>query len=169
MHRQLVHSEKTNLNIQHDLVVIAEQIHHPQNLGMIFRVCEAMGVKHIYLLNCTVDMGNRKFQKPTRNTEKHVTFSAHQDAKILFEELRTVQYKILALEITTESKDLRNFTFEQGAKYALLVGSEKNGVSQESLTAVDDCIHIPMFGTNLSMNVMTSLSIGLFEAVRQMS
>ena len=163
--RQLTHSEKAPIETAHDIVVIAESIHNPDNMGMIFRVCEAMGVKAIHFLHCSVELSNKKVGKAARNTERHVAHSIHHDLKIL-EQLRSQGYQLLGLEITTTSEDLRNATFPKG-KYALVIGAERNGMSTEVLASIDRSIHIPMFGNNLSMNVVTAMSIGLFELLRQ--
>lgn len=163
--RQLTHSEKTSIETAHDIIVIAEGIHNPDNMGMIFRVCEAMGVKAIHFLHSSVELRNKKVRKAARNTEEHIPHSIHHDLDILTQ-LRSQGYELLGLEITTASEDLRSAAFPKG-KYALVIGAERNGMSPEVLASIDRSIHIPMFGSNLSMNVVTALSIGLFEILRQ--
>ena len=49
---------------------------------------------------------------------------------------------------------------------ALLVGHETHGVSQEIMALCDGIIEIPMWGVNISMNVMVSLAITLFEVMK---
>jgi len=163
--RQLSHSDKVPIETTHDIVVVAEGIHNPDNMGMIFRVCEAMGVKVIHFLHSSVDLNSKKITKAARNTERSVKHELHHDLDIL-KQIGTAGYELIGLEITTASEDLRQASFPKG-KYALVIGAERNGMSQQVLDLIDRSIHIPMFGNNLSMNVVTAMSIALFEILKQ--
>jgi len=46
-----------------------------------------------------------------------------------------------------------------------VVGHETDGVSKEVLEMVDEIVEIPMFGVNISLNVMVSLAVVLFRAI----
>ena len=48
---------------------------------------------------------------------------------------------------------------------ALVVGNETTGVSKEVLETADEIVEIPMFGVNVSLNVMVSLAIVLYKVV----
>ena len=43
---------------------------------------------------------------------------------------------------------------------AVVVGNETTGVSKEVLEMCDSIVELPMFGVNISLNVMVSLGIG---------
>ena len=49
---------------------------------------------------------------------------------------------------------------------ALVVGHETDGVSQEVMDASDYIAELPMWGINISLNVMVSLGIMLYEVMR---
>jgi tRNA G18 (ribose-2'-O)-methylase SpoU len=48
---------------------------------------------------------------------------------------------------------------------ALVVGNETIGVSKEVLKMADEIIELPMFGVNISLNVMVSLAIVLYKII----
>ena len=76
--------------------------------------------------------------------------------------LQKQNYSIYNLEITSTSLPLREVDFSN-KKIALIAGNEKHGVSEKSLSLVDDSIHIDMYGNNSSMNVITALSIATYK------
>ena len=51
---------------------------------------------------------------------------------------------------------------------ALVLGHETRGVSKEALDMADAIVELPMFGINTSMNVMVSLGIVMYEAVKKL-
>lgn len=50
---------------------------------------------------------------------------------------------------------------------ALIVGHETDGVSQEVMDICDMIVEIPMWGVNVSLNVMVSLGIVLFKVMEK--
>ena len=48
---------------------------------------------------------------------------------------------------------------------ALIVGNESYGISKEVLDLCDGVVEIPMYGVNISLNVIVSLGIVLFKAL----
>jgi len=50
----------------------------------------------------------------------------------------------------------------------LIVGNETTGVSKEVLKMADAVVEIPMFGVNISLNVMVSLGVVLYKVVERM-
>jgi len=81
--------------------------------------------------------------------------------------IRVRDYQPLyALEITSESKDI--FQTELSGMFSIVVGNERQGISQELLDICSAAIHVPMYGGNGSMNVAHALAIALYEWRRQM-
>ena len=69
----------------------------------------------------------------------------------------------IALEITNNSKPLREINFAKLGKVALIVGNERRGISKEFLSQSDKSVHIDMYGKNSSMNVATALAIACYK------
>ena len=166
MPTQLTHAQSSNAIPQHKVIVIAENIHSPENVGAIFRIAEAMGVQKLYLTGITADLNNRKVKKTARDTHTRLLSEKFDSTTELIPKLKAEGFITLGLEITDQSQDLRNFVFEVENKYALFVGSERSGIQEDTLQLLDHTIHIPMFGKNSSMNVATALGVGLWEVVK---
>ncbi len=165
--RQLNHSETINSSKTFSLVVLCEDIHSPQNVGMIFRICEVMGVQHLYLTGTSPAPPDRKISKAARSAEKKVLFTWAEDTSLILGQLKAENYALIGLEITDESKDIRTFDFSDFGKIGLIVGAENYGISEATLHQLDWAIKIPMFGKLTSLNVVSALSIGLYEITKQ--
>lgn len=166
---QLEHNEIHNEERKFPIAVVCDNITSAENVGMIFRISEAMGVEHIYLCGDTLGPDHKKVLKTSRSTEKYVnhTSSASTLASVL--ELKAQGYNIVALEVTNDSLILNEADLSPFAKIALVIGNEQHGVDAEILKAVDLSLAIKMFGKNTSINVVNSLSIALYEITKQLS
>jgi tRNA G18 (ribose-2'-O)-methylase SpoU len=85
-------------------------------------------------------------------------------AERFLDERETFQ-PLIALELTSTSRAI--FTTELPADCTFVIGSERHGIPAALLSACDSAIHIPMYGTNGSMNVTHALGVALFEWRRQ--
>jgi tRNA G18 (ribose-2'-O)-methylase SpoU len=76
-------------------------------------------------------------------------------------------YQLIALETSSDALNIFELTFPR--KTAFIIGNEVNGISERLLNKADTKIFIPIPGPVTSLNVSHSLSVGLFEWLRQMS
>lgn len=145
------------------LVVIAENLHSPSNIGMITRLCEAFGVKTLYLSGPYSNTHSEKFRKTARAAENYLTIITSEDTVSVMQALRAQHYQIIALEITKDSRSIRSLTVKKSAPIAVIVGSERHGIAPLTLKTVDDAYHIEQYGKTGSLNVSTALAIALHE------
>lgn len=167
--RQLEHTEVKNTIRKFPLVVICENIESPENVGMVFRNCEAMGVEEIIFTGSSIRPPNRKIRKISRATDRSVKHSYTSSTITAIEELRKQNYEIIAIEITENSESLPECRFYGNKKYAFIVGSEKHGIEETTLHLVDKSAEIPLYGNNTSINVVSALTIALYEISKQLS
>lgn len=166
--KQLSHEEIKNIDQQFPIIVLCENFLSPENIGMTFRICEAMGVAHLYLTGTSPNVPNRKVVKAARSAHKRVQYSHQLDTASLLQQLKVDGFTLIGLEITNQSKDIRTFDFTKFDKIAFIAGAERYGISDATLQVLDATIHIPMYGLGTSMNVVTALSIGLYEITKQL-
>lgn len=132
-----------------------------------FRVADALGVEKIFLTGESIVPPNPKIKKTSRATEKYVEYEYQENPILVINKLKNFGYKIISLEITSASLDVKDFYFSNEEKICLILGSENSGVCQELLDASDKSIHIPMLGNNSSMNVANACSIATYELTRR--
>ena len=68
---------------------------------------------------------------------------------------------------TTPDTDVLHTDADLTGPTAILMGTEKQGLTETALAAADLRVRIPMAGTVNSLNVATAAAIVLYEAVRQ--
>ncbi len=161
--KQLNHSEFNKKDIKYPITLLVDNLEDPRNIGSIFRISDALGVNKIYLTGTSPTPPNSKIRKTSRSTEKYITFKYFKKAEEVIEKLQTKNTLIIALEITSKSKDIKNFRCSPNANLCLIIGSENKGISEKLLNLADDCIYVPMLGNNSSMNVANVTAIAVYE------
>lgn len=69
---------------------------------------------------------------------------------------------IYALEITSGAKKISEFNFKE--PFALVIGNEVSGISDDVLSLCADTVMIPMSGVKESLNVSVAFGIALYAA-----
>lgn len=144
--------------------VICENIRSIYNVGSIFRTSDGFGVKKIFLCGYTGTPEHPHINKTALGAEKVIPWEKRRQTWRVIERLKKEGVKIVALEQTKDSIDIRNFkpTFPM----ALVVGNEVKGVSKAILKRCDASVHIPMVGIKESFNVASAFGIAGWEIVR---
>lgn len=150
------------------ITVVCDEVYFQQNIGSIFRICDAFGVEKIIFTGENFVLSERKVNKTSRNTHKTVPFEIIKNKNTVIRKLQEGNYKIIALEITDSSTSIEKIEFKN-QPIALIIGSEIYGISENLLQTATITSHISMHGKNSSMNVANSLSISLYEITKQLS
>lgn len=163
---QLTHSNSKFEKHKFPIVLICDNINNAPNIGSVFRIADAFGVEELIFCGKDVPIG-RRMTKTSRSTEKYVNYRTEAETEIVLSNLKKT-HRIIALEITEESKSLSDFKLKVKKPIALVIGNENYGIALPVLKLCDTVIHIDMFGHNSSMNVVQAASIALFEITRQL-
>ena len=169
---QLTHHDHQASNTKFPLSIIANDLTSPLNVGSLFRICDALGLKTLYLCGKTPTPPDTKINKTSRSTEKYVDYEYQANAEALVTKLKNAGVFIISLEITTSSININSDEFKTAISgkqpVCLILGAENTGVSKALLSLSDISTHIPMVGNNSSMNVISAASIACFEITRNM-
>jgi tRNA G18 (ribose-2'-O)-methylase SpoU len=166
--KQLVYADYTPTKTTFPLIILLDDIKSPENVGAIFRIADTFGVERLAICGTSPAPPHKRINIGGRGAEKTVPFTYFADALGAIEQYRNAGYAILALEITDESRSIRDIDAQKLEKVVLIAGSEKHGVSQKILDAVDFAVHIPSFGVCLSMNVATSVAVAAYAITGQL-
>lgn len=160
---QLDHSHHRPAQSAVSLCYLAHDLDLPMNVGSLFRIADALGVEKIHLTGRSAVPPNSKLRRTSRAAEKHVPFSHAPDPIPVLHELKASGYRIISLELTSASIDVRKLVVQASDRICLVLGSENTGVCQALLDLSEQAVHIPMIGLNSSMNVATACAIATFE------
>jgi TrmH family RNA methyltransferase len=147
------------------LLIVAESVEKPGNLGAILRSADAAGVDALILCDPTIDLGNPNVVRSSRGTIFSVPVAEATSAETLAW-LRERGIKVAAA--TPEAAE--PFTkVDLRGPVAIVVGTEREGLSPLWRDQADVKARVPMLGRVNSLNVATATTLFVYEAVRQRS
>ncbi|MDY3364063.1 RNA methyltransferase [Riemerella anatipestifer] len=135
------------------LVVVLDNIRSMHNVGALFRTADAFLIEKIVLCGITPQPPHREIHKAALGATESVDWIYQKDISEAIKELKTQGYNIIGVEQTTDSISLSDFEINPNQKYALVLGNEVEGLSEEALSLYDSFIEIPQLGTKHSLNV----------------
>lgn len=147
------------------LVIVAESIEKPGNLGAILRTADAAGVDALLVCDPRLDVWNPNVVRASRGAVFSVPLVECENASAL-EWLKRGAIRIIA---ATPSAEEIYSNISLGKPVAIAVGTEDEGLSDFWLSNADVKVKIPMMGRVNSLNVSVSTALILYEAVRQRS
>lgn len=110
--------------------------------------------------------GNAKIKTSiARDSADYVTLTVKNSLPPILKNLKKEGYCLVGLEQTTNSTTLSEYKFKR--KTAIVVGAEREGLSQENLDLLDAVVEIPVWGMPYSYNVATATSLAIYEYCRQ--
>jgi tRNA G18 (ribose-2'-O)-methylase SpoU len=152
--------------------LLLDNLGSPENLGMLFRIADTMGVSEIWLCGEKRTSHLKKLSRTARGAERHVPFSYFETLEQAFKIIDEKALTLVALEISAKSIDLKKADFKtlNAAKNGLVlaVGAENLGLNAEILKRAALTVHIPTHGFCLSMNVATATAVAVYEITRQL-
>ena len=149
------------------LVVVLDNVRSMYNVGSVFRTADAFRIEAIYLCGITSCPPHPEIHKTALGAEDAVDWEYCKNSIETVKALQQQGYEVLAVEQVEGSTMLQNFTPEPDKKYAVVLGNEVKGVSQEVVDCCDGCLEIPQFGTKHSLNVSTTAGIVMWEITRK--
>ena len=145
------------------LILVAEAIEKPGNLGTMLRTADATGVTALVVCDPCTDIFNPNVVRASTGNLFTVPL-AEADPAATRAWLRAGRIRILA---ATPHARQRFTDVDLTGPVAIVVGTEQYGLSAGWLEACDLRVRIPMLGVADSLNVATATALLLYEAVRQ--
>lgn len=154
------HKPPTVLQAPRGLILALAPMRSNVNLSRIVRLCGCVGIKTI--IHCGQGKVDREI---ARDAADFVEVIQRRSLLPVLKQFRDDGYRMVGLEQTTGSSCLYEYAFAQ--KTALVVGAEREGLSQEELNALDDVVEIPVYGQPYSYNVATATTMAVYEYCKQ--
>ena len=145
------------------LILIAEDLEKPGNLGTILRTADATGVDAVIACDHKTDLNNPNVIRASIGTIFFIPV-AEATTEETFQWLKDNNIQSLAA-VPGADQEYTDINMKGGT--AIVVGAEDTGLSEAWKNGADENVGIPMLGKNDSLNVSTAAAIMLYEAVRQ--
>ncbi len=138
------------------MTLLAENMFHPQNASALVRHCEAFGVQNLHTVETMCPFNPNL--NIVRGTDKWIDIHKHNSTAEALASLRADGYRIIATTPHHKSCTPETFDVTQG-KFAIVMGTEKTGISDEVFAQADEFLKIPMCGMVESLNVSACAAI----------
>ncbi len=145
------------------LVLIAESVEKPGNLGAMLRTADAAGADAVIAASGVTDWGNPNVVRASKGTVFSVPVASGTSEQVL---AWLLGHKLPTVVATPDSATLYTDLDLTGG-VAIVLGAEHSGVSDIWPAVAGATVRIPMAGQVNSLNVATSAAVVIFEAVRQ--
>lgn len=149
--------------------IVADNIRSGQNVGSLFRNADAFGFGNVYLTGISPIPPNKEVLKTALGATESVLWRYFENEQDLISHLKENNIEILVIEQTSASIPLASFQPEKHKKYAIVLGNEVDGVSQQLIDHADLCIEIPQVGTKHSLNVSVCAGIVMWHFFNQLA
>jgi tRNA (guanosine-2'-O-)-methyltransferase len=148
---------------QPDLTLCLEEVHKPNNVSAIIRSADATGLHKIHAV--WPDKNMRTLSHTSAGARNWVEVDTHNSIDEATATLRAQDMQLLVTHLSAQAIDFRDVDYTRPT--AVILGSEKTGISRHALTLADQEIVIPMVGMVQSLNVSVAAALILYEAQRQ--
>lgn len=155
-------SEKT------PLAIILDDVRSMYNVGSVFRTADAFRAELICLCGITACPPHAEIHKTALGAEDSVVWKHYGSAVEAVSALKAEGFEVYALEQVEGSILLNDFVPCKDKKYAVILGNEVKGVSQDAVDMCDGALEIPQFGTKHSLNVSVSGGIAIWHFARHL-
>lgn len=146
------------------LVVIADGLQDPGNLGAIVRAAEAGGASGVVLTGASADPWGWKALRAAMGSTFRVPVVADADVVAVCDRLRAAGVRVLA---TTPRDGTAIYDADLRVPVAIAIGSEGAGLSAALTERADAHITIPMTSGVESLNAAVAAALAVYEARRQ--
>lgn len=147
------------------LVIVAESVEKPGNLGAILRTADAAHVDALLVCDPRVDLWNPNVIRASRGAVFTVP-TVEIDSSTALAWLKSKGMRVLAA--TPAANELYTDVDMKGP-IAITVGTEDTGLTDFWMKNADVKVKIPMLGQVNSLNVSIATALFTYEAVRQRS
>jgi RNA methyltransferase, TrmH family len=145
------------------LLVLAEAVEKPGNLGALLRCADAAGVTGLIVCDTATDINNPNVVRSSRGT----LFTVPVAEASLTETLSWLRARQIAIVAATPQAATNYTAADLTGPLVVAVGTEHEGLSPALIAEADVAVRIPMLGQVNSLNVATAAALVLYEAVRQ--
>mgnify|MGYP001160539840 FL=1 len=148
---------------QHDMTLLTDQVHKAQNISAMLRTADAVGMPEIHMVQPS--RGRLVYHHTAGGSGRFTGTVVHPDIQTGMGVLRDKGFKLYAAHWSDRAMHYREADYTQ--PFALVMGAEKEGLSDYAAEQADEHLTIPIIGMVESYNVSVAAGIILQEAMHQ--
>lgn len=150
-------------------IVVLENVQNPTNVGAIFRSAAALGMDGVLLTKGCADPLYRRCVRVSMGTVFQIPWAFIDESwpSDGMQTLKTLGFKTLSMALRNDSYAVDDPRLRQEDKLAILMGSEGDGLANETIAACDFTVKIPMYHDVDSLNVAAASAVAFWELRRR--
>ena len=142
-------------------IVVLDSVMNPTNVGAIFRSAAALGMDAVLLTPGSSNPLYRRSARVSMGTVFQIPWTFLSENWI--EELKNHGFKTAAMALRQDSVTISDPILAQEEKLAMVLGSEGDGLADETISSCDYTVLIPMYHGVDSLNVAAASAVAFYE------
>lgn len=139
--------------------IVLEDIYQAHNASAVLRSVDCFGIQNVHFIE------TRNFYKVSDDValgaSQWLTIHRHKNTRQTLTDLKQQGFKIVAT--TPHKNDKTIYDFDVTQKFALVFGTEKEGISNDIFDMADAFVKIPMYGFTESFNISVCAAMCMNE------
>jgi len=145
-------------------IVVLENVMNPTNVGAIFRSAAALGMDAVLLTRGCSDPLYRRAIRVSMGTVFQVPWTfIDETGKTYMELLHDLGFKTVSMALCEGSISIDSPALKEEDKLAILMGTEGDGLCDETIRKSDYIVNIPMAHEVDSLNVAAASAVAFWE------
>ena len=141
-------------------VVVIEAVTDTTNIGAIFRSAAALGIDAVLLTRDTCDPLNRRAVRVSMGSVFLVPWTW---LDVPISSLHEYNFRTVAMALTDQSIPLDDARLKAEPRLAIIMGTEGDGLPQQTISEADYTVRIPMAHGVDSLNVAAAAAVAFWE------
>ncbi len=163
LHRRPLPDAARLIAVSHRVAVL-EDIVNPTNLGAIFRSAAALGVEAVLLTPPCSDPLYRRAARVSMGTVFQVPWTYLSSHWI--GQLKEAGFKTVAMALREDSLPMDSPELSEQDRLAIVLGTEGDGLKNETISSCDYTVKIPMTHGVDSLNVAAASAVAFWQLCR---
>ena len=144
-------------------ICVLDRVMNPTNLGAIVRSAAALGMDAIIFSNDSADPLYRRAVRVSMGCIFQIPWMVAPDTRALIAKLKNQGFVTCAMALKEDSISVGDPVLKQAERLAVVLGSEGDGLPDETVSACDYTVKIPMSHGVDSLNVAAAAAVVFWE------
>jgi tRNA (guanosine-2'-O-)-methyltransferase len=145
------------------ITVVMENLYDPHNVSAVVRTSEGLGLDTLHVVE--IPNAYSRSKSIVQGSDRWVEIERHKKLTTCLGDLMADGYTLCAADVGPGCIPLSEIPVD--SKVAIVMGSERDGLSRRAKSLCDIRYTIPMTGFVQSFNVSVSAAISLFDLTRR--
>ena len=146
-------------------IVVLDKVMNPTNVGAIIRSAAALGMDAVLLTPGCSDPLYRRAARVSMGTVFQIEWTFLRDESL--DEIKDLGFKTVAMALKDDSISISDPKLTAEEKLAIIMGTEGDGLSDQTIDGCDYTVKIPMYHGVDSLNVAAASAVAFYALGRK--